>query len=567
MASLSPPVTTTSRRASRFSTLSSANSTYSVFSDSKYPAPAREDGTLTPPPSGAFEPYEYDPSWDQDAPDDEEDALHAPDPPGTKERIGAFNFRGFFNIVVVFGILAGLIIVFAVYPIVLANYSPKSNFFSGTGQADPANDGDSTPSTSTSRTASDLIDPDTPESAKTWAGLDGTSYKLVFSDEFKKDDRTFKAGDDPFWEAVDLYDHKNQDLNYYDSGHVTTKDGSLVITMEEKSSHTRDYTSGMLQSWNKMCFTGGYIEVAVSLPGSSQTIGFTPQVYTMGNLARSGYGATEEGMLPYSYNTCDLSVGAGADGSSLPGQRLSACTCQTERTDGNHPGPAGTNGNPSRGRGAPQVDLLGNLNQQRRGGIVSQSLRVAPLSQGLNVPGGATVMSGDTELNAYAGDTTQQVISALTNADATAYTNGGAQFETFGYEHIVSGGVETAGSLHWVKGGATETFRVDATALATDGNIGQRLIPNEPMYVVLSLALSQLVDTVAPGTLTFPAKLLVDYVRVYQIEGQESVTCNPTGFPTKAYIEKFAEAYGNPTHLTWADAGYTAPLNSNAGNC
>jgi beta-glucanase (GH16 family) len=26
----------------------------------------------------------------------------------------------------------------------------------------------------------------------------------------------------------------------------------------------------MVTSWNKMCFTGGYMEVAVSLPGSDQ---------------------------------------------------------------------------------------------------------------------------------------------------------------------------------------------------------------------------------------------------------------------------------------------------------
>jgi beta-glucanase (GH16 family) len=26
--------------------------------------------------------------------------------------------------------------------------------------------------------------------------------------------------------------------------------------------------AGMIQSWNKFCFTGGYIEVSVSLPAS-----------------------------------------------------------------------------------------------------------------------------------------------------------------------------------------------------------------------------------------------------------------------------------------------------------
>jgi hypothetical protein len=40
----------------------------------------------------------------------------------------------------------------------------------------------------------------------------------VFSDEFNKDKRTFKPGDDPFWEAVDLFDSKSADLQWYESG-------------------------------------------------------------------------------------------------------------------------------------------------------------------------------------------------------------------------------------------------------------------------------------------------------------------------------------------------------------
>ena len=42
-----------------------------------------------------------------------------------------------------------------------------------------------------------LIDPDTPESAKTrQSTFDGSTLKLVFSDEFNKDNRTFYPGDD-----------------------------------------------------------------------------------------------------------------------------------------------------------------------------------------------------------------------------------------------------------------------------------------------------------------------------------------------------------------------------------
>ena len=51
-----------------------------------------------------------------------------------------------------------------------------------------------------------LIDKDTPESAFTKRSyLNDEEFVLVFSDEFDQDGRTFYAGDDPYWEAVDLH--------------------------------------------------------------------------------------------------------------------------------------------------------------------------------------------------------------------------------------------------------------------------------------------------------------------------------------------------------------------------
>lgn len=96
-----------------------------------------------------------------------------------------------------------------------------------------------------------------------------------------------------------------------------TRDGHLEITISKQRQHDLDYQGGMLQSWNKLCFTGGYIEVSVSLPGTPQVSGFWPGecgyegqtydlrlilllagVWTMGNLGRPGYGATTEGVWP-----------------------------------------------------------------------------------------------------------------------------------------------------------------------------------------------------------------------------------------------------------------------------
>jgi beta-glucanase (GH16 family) len=148
-----------------------------------------------------------------------------------------------------------------------------------------------------------LVDLATPTAALTRTGNDGEAYTLVFSDEFETPGRTFYPGDDPFWTAMDLWYWSTNDLEYYTPGAVTTADGALVITMQNTSANPWagfNYTSGMLQSWNQFCFTGGYIEVALILPGpDSNTRGYWPGAWTMGNLGRPGYGATTDGTWPY----------------------------------------------------------------------------------------------------------------------------------------------------------------------------------------------------------------------------------------------------------------------------
>lgn len=105
-----------------------------------------------------------------------------------------------------------------------------------------------------------LIDPETPEYAKTRTGIDNYQYELVFSDEFNTDGRTFYPGDDPFWEAVDLNYWATKDYEWYDPSAITTTNGSLVITLDAIPNHDLWYRSGMLQTWNKFCFTNGYLE-------------------------------------------------------------------------------------------------------------------------------------------------------------------------------------------------------------------------------------------------------------------------------------------------------------------
>ena len=107
--------------------------------------------------------------------------------------------------------------------------------------------------------------------------------------QYSTDGRSFKAGEDPIFEAIDQPDFTNNAMQFYDSSpsYVTTKDGHLVIsTRAEKTSwnvfdpttqtsevHTKNYTSGMVQSWNKFCFTGGILELSVQLPGGQADAG------------------------------------------------------------------------------------------------------------------------------------------------------------------------------------------------------------------------------------------------------------------------------------------------------
>lgn len=93
--------------------------------------------------------------------------------------------------------------------------------------------------------------------------------------------------------------------------YVTTRDDFLVISTKAVKSQytiyndrsnpyfakepsdsiviTKNYTSGMVMSWNKFCFTGGILEVSLELPGDGQSSGLWPAVWLMGNLARANY--------------------------------------------------------------------------------------------------------------------------------------------------------------------------------------------------------------------------------------------------------------------------------------
>lgn len=195
------------------------------------------------------------PVWDQK---DELDPLHDPDPlrdARDDHYCDPCSGRGWLNVTAMLILCFGLISLFAGYPIIVwvgrfqaVQIGYNVGGINRTGQV-PVLPG--LPS---------LIDTDTPKSVLTRTGHDGKKYNLVFSDEFNLDGRTFWPGDDAFWEAVDLHYWATGDLEWYSPAAITTKDGSLVITMIEQVTHDLNFQSGMLQSWNKFCFSSGYVE-------------------------------------------------------------------------------------------------------------------------------------------------------------------------------------------------------------------------------------------------------------------------------------------------------------------
>ena len=206
----------------------------------------------------------------------------------------------------------------------------------------------------------------------------------------------------------------------------------------------------------------------------------------MGNLGRAGYGATLEGLWPYSYDSCDVgtlsnqtlnglpeaAVDSGATASDghlsyLPGQRLSRCTCNGE----NHPGPKHSDGT-FVGRAAPEIDIFEaqvritvrctidfshclQTTGQLGGGQVSQSAQWAvsagnayplslltffqPFNHGYlwdNTTDNMYIADPDaSSLNTFIGNVLQQATSVVTQTNQNCYEGGSGCYSVYGFEY------------------------------------------------------------------------------------------------------------------------------------
>lgn len=434
-----------------------------------------------------------------------------------------------------------------------------------------------------------LIDTDTPKDAYTKASFmnPGDSWELVFSDEFSTEGRSFYPGDDPYWEAPNLHYWGTNDLEWYDPSAVTTKGGALAITLSKvdpATNHNLTYKSGMVQSWNKFCFTGGLIETSVVLPGSNNVHGLWPAIWTMGNLGRAGFGASLDGLWPYSYDSCDVGtlpnqtfpgtqtpLAATENGdpdhggvlSYLPGQRLSACTCPGE----SHPGPVHSNGSYV-GRAAPEIDIF---EATVDGGVgkVSQSAQWAPFNaayQWSNTSDNFKIYDPTiTVLNSYHGGVYQETTSGLSLTNQDCYELDTGCYSVYGFEYVP--GFDN-GYITWISD-SKPVWTVMAAGIGPDPltDIGARPIPQEAMYIIANLGFSTNFGGIDFESIQLPATMLIDYIRVYQPANAKNIGCDPLEFPTAAYINTYMEAYTNFNLTTWAQFNQTNPKNRLVDNC
>jgi beta-glucanase (GH16 family) len=440
------------------------------------------------------------------------------------------------------------------------------------------------------------IDPDTPkENHRLKSYVDGNFYELVMSDEFEKDGRTFGNGDDPMWTGVDRSDDDQtasgrKSLQFYNHSYVMTRGGNLVIRTTDEDTkwrgwnsylkkyvtHERHFRSGMLQSWNKFCYTGGVLETRVQFPGKSDIGGFWPAVWLLGNLGRATFEASTNLMWPWSFDKCDHAL--------QHAQEISACDVT------NHFGL-----NKGQGRGATEIDIIEVMpgpstalpfvkNNVRRP-YNSMTLQLAPgipTSKRRPQPGtlpewgfnwySNLTYGQNTSVNpffygTYLSETksAEPVGRSVKEAYQCDALSSMAQLNESHFQGMHVFRLEWQpgedGYLRWY---IDDEFRfgVDGEGLRKQGT----MIPNEPSYIIMNTAIStswgfpnpppgctdyDCKDPVKqcgmnPGWCkTLPAEFKIDYVRLYQnpTDPKQTIGCNPKEYPTKRFIKAHEYRY------------------------
>ena len=160
-----------------------------------------------------------------------------------------------------------------------------------------------------------------------------------------------------------------------------------------------------------------------------------------------------------------------------------------------------------------------------------------------------------TTLNTYQGGPFQEALSGLTNLNNKWYD--GKEYAQYSFYYTPG----AKGSITWTVADEP-VWKLDSRAIGPNGNVGQRVIPKEPMSIIanfgMSTGFSQINFTGIATTL--PATMRFDYIRIYQPEDAVSITCDPPGYPTTQYIKEHMDAYSNPNKTLWYDTKRSSSL-------
>ncbi|KAG6610049.1 putative glycosyl transferase family 48 protein [Phytophthora cinnamomi] len=382
-------------------------------------------------------------------------------------------------------------------------------------------------------------------------------YTLIFSDEFNSSKRTFEAGFDSKWTAVNIRDTTNMGQHYFLPQAVQIDKGNLIITTSKPKERYRGtkYVSGSVQTWNKFCYTGGFVEVKAILPGKWGIPGTWPAIWLMGNLGRAPFLGSLEDTWPWSFDVCAPYVEKG----EKVKQKINACGNLTDKHDkDSYPEKYGMN--PFQGRGASEIDVIeAQIRARDEPAYISTSLQIRPSVYDNMRPSPDTLPGpgqwyqglkyGEyTNINkAYYGDLGLDSISALTQLESNAFKSYHL------YRLDWSPGPE--GYIRWWLDN-NFLFEIPGEALNRwMGGVPPRQIPVEPSYLILSTAVSEKFSPPCEGQICnslWPSNFTIDYVRVYQGNPNRytSVGCNPEAYPTTEWVYAHPVEYGLPWYVS-----------------
>ncbi|KAN0061135.1 beta-glucan synthesis-associated protein [Thecaphora frezii] len=242
--------------------------------------------------------------------------------------------------------------------------------------------------------------------------------------------------------------------------------------------------------------------------------------------------------------------------------RTPACTCPGE----DHPGPS-----VDVGRSAPELDVF-EIYAGGGTGVASQSLQTAPfdaMHRWKNWDDASIIHHKLTTYNSYIGGPYQQSVSGTTIVPNNTFEKDGARPTRFGIDYEPDWNMDGSGHATWyVDGKPTWTLTGKAIGPQPAIEVGQRLVPVEPMSMVINLGISQGWGWVQWEKVRFPSVMKVDYVRVYQKDGRpDKISCDPPDHPTAKYIRDHSEIYLNPNHTVYPTDVYSWPRNRLTHNC